>query len=121
MVFERIARLLRTGVIGFLLLAGTGLIGEILLHPSTTVASLLASNPKSTYGSWTVFWGQLIAGAPSALVLLGIYVMIAVTVGRVALAAVAFYRGRERALGTLSLAVIGLLLVALFLVAPYVQ
>ena len=46
--------------------------------------------------------------------------MVAVTIGRVALAAADFYRGGERALGAISLAVIALLLVALFVVAPFV-
>jgi uncharacterized membrane protein len=119
--YERIARLLRIGVFSFLLLAGVGLALQLLRNPSEGVAALLSSSPTRAYSSLSLFWQQLAAGSSDALILLGIYVMIAVTVGRVVLAATDFYRGRERALAVISAVVVGLLLVALFVVAPFVH
>lgn len=119
--YERVARLLRWGVIGFLVLAGSGLVGQLVLNPSESVSSVLASGSFSGYGSFGLFVGHLESGQPDALILLGIYVMVAVTVGRVALATVDLYRGGERSLGALSATVIVLLLAALFVVAPFVH
>jgi uncharacterized membrane protein len=119
--YERVARLLRYGIIGFLVLATVGLIAQLALHPSESVASVLASGPSSGYGSFSQFIGHLASGQPDALILLGIYVMIGVTVGRVGLATRDLYRGGERTLGTLSATVIVLLLIALFVVASFVR
>ena len=119
--YERVALLLRSGVVGFLLLAGVGMVAQLLLNPSETVATLLASHPASEYGSAGDLVGALGARYPDAPVILGIYVMVVVTLGRVVLATVDLYRGGERALGTVSAAVVGLLLVGLFVVAPFVR
>jgi uncharacterized membrane protein len=119
--YERVSRLLRSGVLGFLILAGVGLVAQLILNPSETVATLLASHPASEYGSASDLLGALGAGYPDAAVILGIYVMVAVTVGRVVLATADLYRGGERALGTVSAVVVGLLLVGLFVVAPFIR
>lgn len=119
--YERVSRLLRGGVLGFLLLAGLGMTAQLVLQPSETVASLLASNPEAEYGSAGALVGALGAGYPGAFIILGIYVMVAVTVGRVVLATADLYRGGERALGAISAAVVVLLLVGLFVVAPFVR
>jgi uncharacterized membrane protein len=119
--YERVARLLRSGVLGFLVLAGVGMVAQLVLSPSETVASLLASKPGSEYGSAGALLGALGAGYPDSLIILGIYVMVAVTIGRVMLATADLYRGGERALGAISSVVVVLLLVGLFVVAPFVR
>ena len=119
--YEQVARLLRSGVIGFLILATVGMVAELILSPSETVSALLVSHPATEYGSAGDLVGALGAGYPDALIILGIYLMVAVTVGRVVLATADLYRGGERALGTISAAVVALLLVGLFVVAPLVR
>jgi uncharacterized membrane protein len=119
--YERVTRLLRFGVVGFLVLAVVGLVAQLIVNPSESVATLLASNPTSEYASIGAFFGELASGQPGAVIILGIVVMVAVTIGRVALATVDFLRGRERTLGVLSAAVLVLLLVALFVVGPFVR
>jgi uncharacterized membrane protein len=119
--YERVARLMRSGVLGFLLFAGVGMVAHLVLDPSESVASLLASNPVSEYGSAGALVGALGAGRPDALIILGIYVMVAVTVGRVVLATADLYRGGERTLSAVSAAVVVLLLFGLFVVAPFVR
>jgi uncharacterized membrane protein len=119
--YERVARLLRGGVLGFLIFAGVGMVSQLILQPSQSVGSLLASNPASTYRSFGVFLGQLGSGNPEALIILGIYLMVSVTIGRVVLATADFYRGGERALGAISVTVVALLVLGLFVVGPFVH
>ncbi len=119
--YERVAWLLRGGVLGFVLLAGAGMVAYLALHPSETVSEVLAGGPSVGLGSFVTFLGGLAVGRPSAIILAGIYVMVAVTVGRVVLATFDLYRGGEKALGGLSATVVVLLLIALFVVAPFVQ
>jgi uncharacterized membrane protein len=119
--FERIAGLLRVGILGFLLFAGAGMVLQLVLNPFEDVSSVLASNPLRDYGSWGAFFSDLASGHAAALIILGIYVLVAVTIGRVLLATVDFYRGGERTLGQLSAIVVVLLLVGLFVVAPFVH
>ncbi len=119
--YERISRLLRGGVILFLVFAGAGMIALTAIEPNETVSALLANPPLSRFASVGGFLSALAVGNPEALITLGIYVMVGVTIGRVGLAAVDFYRGRERSLAVVSVAVVALLLLGLFVVAPFVR
>ncbi len=119
--YERISKLLRGGVLLFLVFAGAGMIARTVIDPTETVAAVLANPPLSRFGSVGGFLSALSVGRPEALITLGIYVMVGVTIGRVGLAAVDFYRGRERSLGAVSIAVVALLLLGLFVVAPFVR
>ncbi len=119
--YERTARLLRFGVVGFLILACLGLFLDLVKNPGESVATLLASKPGDTTGSFSAFVGRLAALDPSTIVLVGIAVMVAVTVGRVVYATVDFYRGGERVLATVSAIVVALLLLGLLVVAPFVR
>ena len=103
------------------MLAPAALVGQLVLNPSESVGSILASGPSSGYGSSRQFIEHLASGQPDALIFLGIYVMVGMTIGRVALATRDLYRGGERALGALSTAVIVLLFIALFVVASFVH
>ncbi len=119
--YERVARLLRAGVLGFLVFAGAGMVAQLVLYPQETVGMALSTSPVAEYRSFGVFVDDLALGRPDSFIILGIYVMLAVTIGRVVLATFDFYRGGERALGTISLAVVLLLLVGLFIVGPFVH
>ncbi len=119
--YEQVAWLLRSGVLAFLILATAGMVADLILNPSETLASLLASSPARGFASIGAFGGYVVAGRPEALILLGIFVMVAVTMGRVLLATADFFRGGERVLGAISGAVVVLLIVGLFVVAPLVH
>lgn len=120
-VYARTSRLLRSGVVGFFLLASAGMIAGLWENPTQTVSSLVTSNPVTEFGSVGTFLSQLFGFAPGAVITLGIFVMVAVTIGRVIYAAVDFYRGRERLLAGLSATVVALLILGLFIVAPFVH
>jgi uncharacterized membrane protein len=120
-VYERTARLLRAGVLVFFLLAVVGMIAALAQNPSETVSTLLSSTPAVGFGSFGSLWARLVVLEPTAIITLGIYVMVAVTIARVVYAMVDFYRGRERVLAALSGCVVVLLIVGLFVVAPFVH
>ncbi len=119
--YEQLTRLLRGGVIGFFLLAMVGLIADLAQNPSETVSTLLGSTPAAGFASIGVFARSLVALQPSAIIILGVYVMVAVTITRVFYAMVDFYRGGERTLGGLSAVVVLLLFLGLFVLAPFVH
>lgn len=118
--YERMALLLRFGVLASGLMLGGGLIVYLLQHPSETFTGILSVNPIQNYLNGGTLFSALASGRPEAWMTLGILVLIAATVGRVALAARYFFAGRERALGAVTLTVAILLLVALFVVGPSV-
>ncbi len=117
--YARIALLLRAGVIGFLLVASVGLVAYLSQHPSESLASLLARG--ASLPSLRAFLHGLAVLDPTALILFGVYIMIAVTIARVLLAARDFAAGRERVLAAVSILVAALLLVGLFVVGPLVH
>jgi uncharacterized membrane protein len=118
--YEQITLLLRTGVVAFLVFASCGLTLDIALHPGASSDILLMAGSGRQYASAAAFASGLLSLQPAALILFGLFVMAAVTVGRVILAAVDFYRGGERILCAISVAVTALLLVGLFVVGPLV-
>ncbi len=119
--YQRVSTLLRAGVIGFFILATIGMVSGLVRNPSATVGSLVSSNPSAEYGSVGTYLDHLFGLGGNAIILLGIFLMIAVTVGRVVYAAIDFYRGRERILAALSVTVVLLLVVGLFLVGPSIR
>ena len=118
--YERMALLLRIGVVASALMLGGGLLGFLVQNPSATFDSILTTNPIQRYLNASTLASSLVTGRPEAWMTLGILVLIATTVGRVAQAARYFFAGRERALGAVTLTVAILLLVALFVVGPSV-
>lgn len=117
--YARIALVLRAGVVGFLVAASVGLLTYVSQHSSESVSSLLARG--ASLPSLGEFLQGLARLDPTALILLGIYTMIAVTIARVLIVARDFEVGRERALAAISIVVAVLLFVGLFLVAPLVH
>ena len=108
-------------MISFFVLASIGLVVALVANPSETVASMLAFDPRSLYMPPAAFLANLVALNPSAIILLGIYLMVAVTIARVGYAAMDFARGRERTLTWAAIAVVVLLLIGLFVVAPFIH
>ena len=119
--YERVSTLLRSGVIGFFVLATIGMITALIQHPSETVSQLTASNPATDYGSVGAYLQQLFQLHGDAVILIGIFLMIGVTVGRVVYAMIDFYRGGEKALALVCGTVVTLLVVGLFVVGPFVR
>ena len=119
--YVRTSLLLRGGIIAFLILSSAGLVLGLLANPSESVPTLLGSNPFAGWGSVGEFFSSLTTLQPGVLILLGVFVMIGVSIARVLDAMVAFFRGHERVLALVCLAVAALLLVGLVVVSSLVR
>ncbi len=116
--YETMALLLRVGFAGFLILASIGTSILLLRHGSESVQVLYQTNPRSVY--WTVheYFVHLDDYSDRALILLGLAVMIAGTVSRLLVSSVYLFRGKERLLGAISVAIVAVIVLAL-LIARY--
>lgn len=119
--YERTARLMRAGVLGFFLLASIGLVVNLVTNPNESVQTLLSSGPSAELGILFFPIGQYFGFGADPLILVGIAILIAVTVGRVLLATIDLYRGREWILASVCALVLGLLGVGLFVVPQFVH
>ena len=118
--YVSVSRILRGGVIAFVILATGGMIAELWLHPGYTLSSIL-STPQS-YGPdrLAAFYARLIAGSPTAFITLGVFAMIIVVVGRVVFVAYHAFHGHERPLAYIATVVVLLLLLGLFVIGAIV-
>lgn len=119
--YERTSRLLRSGVIGFLVLSSLGLILGLVANPSESVSTLIQSNPFAGWGSVDQFFSSLASLKAPVLILLGVFVMVGVSIARVLDAMVSFFRGHEVILAVVCAVVSALLLVGLVVVSALVH
>ncbi len=119
--YVRTALILRSGVIGFLVLSGVGMVIGLVESPGMTVSSLIGSSPFVNVGDPGTFLSSLASFQANALILLGVFVMVAVSVGRVVDAMGVFIRGRETILAVVCGVVVALLVFGLTVVASIVH
>jgi uncharacterized membrane protein len=119
--YDRTSRLMRAGVVGFFVLTAVGMVINLVTNPTETVGTLLSSGAATELGSLLTPLSGLSVFVADPLILLGIAILIAVTVGRVFLATIDLFRGGERILASICLVVVGLLLVGLFLIPQFVH
>ena len=119
--YVRTALLLRSGVFGFLILSCVGMVIGLVENPGETVGTLIGSSPFTNVGSSGTFLSSLVGLHANALILLGVFVMVAVSVGRVFDAMVVFIRGRETILAVVCGVVVVLLVFGLTVVASIVH
>ncbi|MCI4368164.1 MAG: DUF1634 domain-containing protein [Thermoplasmata archaeon] len=98
-------------------LAGA-LIAYLLENPNAGFDQTLPTNPMRPFLSLSGLTNGLFSGQPGAFLTLGIGLLIAIPVARVALAAYYFERAGERELSRFTIATFVLLLVGLFVVGP---
>lgn len=115
-----VSRILRGGVVVFVVLATVGMILSLLIHPGETLANVLGQNASFGPARFGEFLGQLAVGSPGAIISLGIVAMITVVVARVLFVAVHAFRGHEHPLAYVATIVVTLLLVGLFVLGPLV-
>jgi uncharacterized membrane protein len=119
--YERMAVVLRAGLFASLALLVGALIAYLLIHPSATSAEAIASNPILQFLNVPGLAGGLAAGAPEAYLTLGLLVLVATPIVRVASGLYYFRRGGERALAAITFVVAVLLLVGLLVIGPLIR
>jgi uncharacterized membrane protein len=119
--YLRMALLLRFGLLLSLGLLLGAIVAYLVAHPSTSSAQAISSNPIIGFLNLPGLVGGLVAGAPTAYLTLGLVVLVATPVLRVATGFYYFQRGGERALATITLVVLVLLLVGILVIGPLVR
>jgi uncharacterized membrane protein len=119
--YVRMSLVLRVGLLTALLLLGAALATYLVLHPMAMSGPAIASNPILRFLDVPGLVAGLAAGDPVAYLTLGLLVLVATPIVRVASGCYYFRRGRERALTAITFTVVVLLLVGLLLVGPYIR
>jgi uncharacterized membrane protein len=118
--YVRMTLVLRAG----LALSAAILLGATLAYlvtrPDATSATILADNPILRYLSPGGLVQGLAGGHREAFLTLGLLVLLATPILRVATGAYYFYRDGEREMAAIATTVFALLLVGLIIIGPYV-
>lgn len=113
--------LLRVGVLVAMAFFALGALEYALRHPHTGLIAAVNANPIGSYLSLSGLYQGLLAGHAQPIIVLGLLVLVATTVLRVAIAA-AYFAGRgERESAVLGGLVTGLLLVGLLVIGPVLR
>jgi uncharacterized membrane protein len=118
---ERMARVLRAGLYTSLFLLIAALVAYLLVHPSAMSAQAIASNPILGFLSLSGLSAGLASGMPAAYLTLGLIVLVATPILRVASGFYYFRRGGERTLAAITFTVVLLLLLGLLVIGPLVR
>jgi uncharacterized membrane protein len=119
--YERMALLLRGGLFVSLALLVGGVVAYRWMNPSTTSAQAISSNPILRFLTLPGLAGGLAAGDPSAFLTLGLIVLVATPILRVAGGFYYFRRGGERGLEAITFIVLVLLVVGVLVIGPLVR
>lgn len=116
--YERMARLLEVTVGIFFSLAVIGFIARLVEDWSMPLASVIHREPRSWYWTPEAYFANLFAFNPSAVILLGVAVMMVAVIGRSVISAIELWRAGEQVLGSITVTVVVMILTA-FLVARF--
>jgi uncharacterized membrane protein len=112
---------LRLGLgLSLTILAG-GIVAYLLLHPGQSSESVLSNNPILSYLSLPGLASGLGAGSASAVLTLGLIVLVATPIIRVVSGLYYFEKDGERAMAGIALAVLILLLLGILVIGPHVR
>ena len=120
-VYARMTLLLRAGLslaLAFLVIAD---IAYLIQNPSQSFAGVIGSNPILPYLSAEGLSRGIASGQAAAYLTIGLFVLIATPVARVAAGAYYFHKNREPTLTRVTVAVVILLLVGLFVLGPLIH
>jgi uncharacterized membrane protein len=112
---------LRAGLLLSLVLLAGGIALYAILHPGATSQGVLATNPIAGFLSFGGLAHGLVRGSPEAILTLGILVLVATPIVRVASGFYYFERSRERTMSLVTLTVLLLLLFGLLVFGPLVR
>ena len=116
--YERLARLLEVTVVIYFILIVIGFIARLSDDWSMTLAEAISKEPRSWYWTPEAYFSNLFAFNPSAVVLLGVAIMMVAVIGRSVISANGLLRNREWILGAITVGVVALIAFA-FLAARY--
>lgn len=119
--YARMTLVLRLGLAISLAILGSGVVVYVLLNPGVSSSAVLSSNPIANYLSLSGLATGLATGSVSAVLTLGLIVLVATPIVRVASGLYYFQKGRERAMTAIAFAVLVLLLLGILVIGPLVR
>ena len=119
--YGRMTLVLRLGLGLSLALLGGGIVAYLLENPGATSSSVLSSNPILGYLSFGGLASGLAAGSVGAVLTLGLTVLVATPIARVASGLYYFRKGGERAMAGIAFAVLVLLLLGILVIGPLIR
>lgn len=119
--YRGMALLLRAGLFVALAILAGALVWYLLVNPSATLASALATNPILGYLGVTGFAHGLASGAPAAYLTLGLLALVATPIVRVASGFYYFRKDGERTMERITFTVLVLLLIGLLVLGPLIR
>ncbi|HYB79674.1 MAG TPA: DUF1634 domain-containing protein [Thermoplasmata archaeon] len=119
--YERMALVLRLGLGVALGILGIGVVAYLLQNPGASSSDVLSHNPILTYLHLSELVSGLAAGSVGAVLTLGLIVLVATPIARVASGLYYFQRGRERAMTGIAFIVLVLLLLGILVIGPLIR
>ena len=117
----RMVLILRIGLLASLAILAASVVAYLVQHPGTDFRSVVGSNPILEYLGLPGLAHGLLTGSVEAYLTLGLLVLVATPILRVASGLYYFSRDRERALTEVTLTVLVLLIVGLLVIGPFVR
>jgi uncharacterized membrane protein len=119
--YTRMTFVLRLGLgISLATLAG-GLVVYLLQNPGASSTSVLSGNPTVNYLSFSDLASGLASGSVGAVLTLGLVLLVATPIVRVASGFYFFGKAGERAMTVITFAVLALLLLGVLFIGPLVR
>ena len=119
--YRRMTLVLRVGLALALVILGGGAFAYLLQNPGATTSSTLGSNPILHYLSFGGLSSGLADGSVGAVLTLGLIVLVATPIVRVASGLYYFRKGHERAMAGITFAVLVLLILGVLVIGPLIR
>jgi uncharacterized membrane protein len=119
--YRRTTLLLRGGLLASLTILLGALITYLVAHPNLSSSAAIASNPVVAYLNLGGLGHGLATGAPEAYLALGVFVLIATPILRVAAGVYYFRRGHERTMTWVTFTVLVMLILGVLVIGPWIQ
>jgi uncharacterized membrane protein len=119
--YQRMTLVLRAGVSAAVLVLLVALLAYLLAHPGATSAEALASNPILGFLSLGGLASGLASGSREAYLTLGLLLLVATPILRVASGLYYFARAGERTIAAVIAVVLVLLLFGILVAGPYLR
>jgi len=119
--YARMTLVLRLGLIVALAILGGGVVVYVLVNPGMTSSAVLSNNPILNYLSVAGLGSGLATGSVSAVLTLGLIVLVATPILRVVSGLYFFAKVGERAMAAITFTVLLLLLLGILVIGPFVR
>jgi uncharacterized membrane protein len=116
--YRRMSTVLRVGLLSAIAILGTGIVAYLVANPDATSEGVIASNPILHYLGLSGLVSGLATGSVEAYLTLGLIVLVATPLLRVASGFYYFQLGRERVMAGVTLTVLVLLLFGILVLGP---